>query len=138
MRGRGRGQSGTVFNGVECADFEKVFSKTEMRQMGYEGRQYIFGKLNERDRKNGGKRPGRGEQGPITVSQALTALRTIQEIGARSGTEALQDEDGTAIHDPLPEEPESQDFRSAKGRGGRAGAGFGRGAYGRLGRGGRH
>ena len=145
-RGGGRGGArGAMFNGVDCTDFKKNFSGAEMKQMGDEGFRYIKRKRDEakakakaQERGGGGGRSqyGRGGNGgrgggyraafKVDASDGYNESAYTEEVrsGGDRGDGADNDDDYGGSH------------RSAKGRGGRAGAGFGRGAYGRGGRGG--
>ena len=126
--GGGRG-GGAFFGGVDCTDFKKNFSPGQIKQMGEEGLAYIRRKRYEAKMKakakGGGGGGGRGYQGRGGHQGRGNDQRSVSQ------TETEKD-GGCAA-----EEVESGSHRSAQGRGGRAGAGFGRGAYGRGGRGGR-
>ena len=144
-RGRGRGGRGSrggrgghggrvLINGVDVSDYTWKFSNGEMSQMGREGRDHIFEKRNaDRRRANGGRGRGGYNQPEGNDRQANQAV-----IG--NGTEERRivpyhGGAGGAQHGGHDNENTSAAHRAAQGRGGQAGRGFGRGMYGRGGRG---
>ena len=103
--------------------------------MGAEGHSYIYDQRKHRDQNNGYGR-GRGGRHPPQDRQ-------IQYVGNQTGGHPENDNERALVpYDAQAQTGQtnqggasSADHRSAQGRGGRAGTGFGRGAYG--GRGGR-
>ena len=141
-RGRGRGGrgggSGFYFNGVDCRDFERNFSAYEFDTMGPEGRRSVH----ER-RRGGGQRGaprGRGYGQPQFQGRGYGGRgnfddRNVQQAQIENGREYDGQEPGTRAIVPYNGPNQGNvDHRAAQGRGGRAGNGFGRGAYGRAGR----
>jgi hypothetical protein len=134
-QGRGRGGRGELFaNGVDITDPDYRFSTEEWDRMGYAGRSSV---QSRRDAAGRGRGRGRGgRQGGYNNNND----RNIQQVDTRSQDGTVSQvtfNDETAI---VPYEGNNNDnntsaqHRAAGGRGGHAGRGFGRGAYGRGGR----
>lgn len=130
-RGGGRGRGGAVvFNNVDVSEHARYFTDDEMTRMGRDGREYIQSRRGHRT----GDGPGRGRGDPrhendrrhvdeaSVVSEITNQANQERQLVPWSG-DRNQDENSSASH------------RSAQGRGGQAGRGFGRGMYGRGGRG---
>ena len=122
-----------MINGVDITGYTRKFTNGEMSQMGREGRDHIFEKRNE-DRRRGTCARGRGgynpQPGTITPrlmtakpTRQLSNLSEERQIVPYHGDVTQQDENTNAAH------------TAAQGRGAQAGRGFGRGMYGRGGRG---
>ncbi len=130
-QGRGRGENfrGSHWNGVDVRDHTRDFTDEEMSRLGSNGRRHIFQRRNADWADRGQK--GRGGND----------FRQIQQAGT-GGQRLHGGEDSTAIVPYRGEQDAdntSAQHRAATGRGGQAGSGFGRGAYGgRGGRGGRN
>ena len=123
-----------MINGFDVTNYTRKFTNGEMSQMGHEGRDHIFEKrIEDRRRGNGGR--GRGGYNPAAGynhpesndrqanQAAVENLSEERQIVPYHGDAAQQDENTSAAH------------RAAQGRGAQAGRSFGRGIYGRGGRG---
>ena len=142
--GRGRGHAIT-FGGVDVSDPSYNFSNEEMTRMGKEGRDYIFEQRNRYRQGRHGSRGGRGGRHNSGYDggrggynerqiQAAGSERDGNEQQGTNNSQALVVYDRQGSGQDNNEQRSSADHRAMEGRGGRAGVGFGRGAYGRGGR----
>ena len=134
-RGGGRNSNGSVFNGVDVSDYTRQFSNNEMTQMGYEGRAHVYNKRNINNGQGRG-RGGRGNSGRgHDYEYQGRATGRGQDNNTRQVEQATAGGDGNAANTTAivtyQHDNTNANHRAAQGRGGRAGAGFGRGAYGR-------
>ena len=138
-RGRGGGRYGdaTNFNGVDVTDYTRSFTNEEMSRMGYEGRNHVFAKRSEG---NQGRGRGRGGRGGGYEYQGRGGYEYQGRASGRGRGDMRQIDQASAVDDGQEKETAivtydggntSASHRAAQGRGGRAGSGFGRGAYGR-------
>ena len=135
-QGRGRGgRDELMANGVNITDPNYRFSAEEWDRMGHAGRSSVQSRRS-RDRRGQGRGRGGGRQGGYSNHND----RNVQQLDTRSQDGSLSQvtyDESTAI---VPyagnnnDDNTSAQHRAAGGRGGHAGRGFGRGAYGRGGR----
>ena len=133
-QGRGRGGRGELMaNGVNITDPDYRFSPEEWDRMGPNGRSSV---QSRRDGRGQGRGRGGGRQGGYNNNND----RSIQQVDTQSQDGSVSQvsfDENTAI---VPYAGNNNDnntsaqHRAAGGRGGHAGRGFGRGAYGRGGR----
>ena len=133
--GRGRGHGGgqgrgnrVTFNNVDVTNYTRNFSDDEFTCMGAKGRAYVNSRRrgSAQGRGNQGGR-GRGGRNPNTDTNRQIEQATVDETNVQE--QQIVPYTGTA------QESTSESHRAAQGRGAQAGRGFGRGMYGRGGRG---
>ena len=116
------------FNNVDCSDVTRKFSSEEWDKIGNTGRSYVNKERSFKNSGPGGGRGGRGgREGRGGRGGRWGYQRNVQEVDSDPTKEEKE-------NDAEPDDPASNSAVADPNKGGKAGRGFGRGAYKKSGR----